>query len=138
MNSAYNRIFRFIPSALMLILLGFWMYKSTKPFDTVAYIILGITIFIVCFNLYFKIKSFQNEKSGLTHVDELSKRIKEKAASETFKFSIFMWVFGVLFLVDLQPREKIIIALGVIVMALFYFFSWFYYSKIGILDENKD
>lgn len=120
----------------LLALLGYWVYKSEKPFDALAYTILGLGILIIGFGLYFALDRYKSAKAGLRPEDELSTRIKERAAAKAFSFSIYMWVFGVLFMVDIGPRAKIVVGLGVIVMALFYFITWFYLTKKGLSDEN--
>lgn len=126
----------FMGSAAVVALLTYWAYQSEKSFDLTAYVIFGACILIVGLGLYFKIDSFKNVKAGLKPTDELSKRIKEKAAAKAFEFSIFMWVLGVLFFTDIDPASKIIIGLGVMTMGLVFLIAWFYYSKVGISDED--
>ena len=82
-------------------------------------------------------KSLSKELSKNLNV-ELSKRIKEKAAAKAFNFSIYMWTFALLFLIDMGPRVKIIVGLGLLGMGLTFLINWFYLSKVGISDENKD
>jgi hypothetical protein len=138
MKTKRNLLISFISLAGVITLLGMWVYKTNMPFDTLGYMIFGSVILIIALSLYFKINSFKSEKVGLTAQDELSKGIKEKAAAKSFNFSIYMWIFGILFLVDIGPRAKIVVGLGVIVMALFFLTTWLYLSKVGISDENKN
>ena len=138
MRTKHKSLVSFISPALGIVLLSLWVYMAKEPFDTVGSVILGLGILLIGFGLYFKIQSFKSEKSGLTSDDELSKRIKERAAAKAFSFSIYMWVFVILFLVDMEPREKIIIGLGLMGMVLIFFLNWLYYSKVGISDEYKD
>lgn len=126
----------FMGSAVVVALLTYFAYQSEKSFDLTAYVIFGACILIVGLGLYFKIDSFKSVKAGLKPTDELSKRIKEKAAAKAFEFSIFMWVLGVLFITDIDPKSKIIIGLGVIGMGLVFLLTWFYYSKVGVSDED--
>lgn len=132
-----NTIFSFIPLLGIIALITFWIFKTTKPFNTEAYIVLGLVTVIIGISLYFKIINYKSEKAGLTAEDELSKRVKEKSAAKTFNWSIYMWLF-IIFLVDMEPREKIIIGLGIVGMGLIFFLNWLYLSKAGIADENKD
>ena len=138
MKTKHKSLFSFISLTGVIALLGLWYIKHKEPFDTLAYGIFGLVILIVGFRLYFTINSFKSEKAGLTSEDELSKRIKEKAAAKAFKFSIYMWAFVVLFLADIGPRAKIIVGLGLMGMGLIFLLTWFYLSKVGISDENKD
>lgn len=134
---------KFVVSAGILVLAGFWVVKTKQPLDPLAYSILGVMIFLAGFALYQGTKAFRNEKAGLTPEDELSKRIREKAAATAFKISIYMWLFCLLFLIDLIPvhsviQAKIIVAIGMVGMGLIFLFTWLYFSKVGVDNENKD
>lgn len=137
MNSKNKTLFSFIPLLGIIALIAFWVFKATKPFNIETYFVLGLVALIIGISLYFKITSYKSEKAGLTAEDELSKRVKEKSAAKAFNWSIYMWLF-ILFLVDMEPRENIIIGLGIIGMGLIFFLNWLYLSKEGISDENKD
>lgn len=136
MKTKYKSLISFISPILGLTLLCLWVYMAKEPFNTIGYLIFGLSILMIGFGLYFKIQRFNSEKSGLNPDDELSKRIKEKAAAKAFSFSIYMWVFIILFLVEMEPRDKIIIGLGIIGMGLIFFLNWLYFSKTGISDED--
>jgi len=136
MKTKYKSLVSFISPTLGIMLLGLWAYLAKEPFNTMGYLIFGLSILMIGFGLYFKIQRFKSEKSGLNPDDELSKRIKEKAAAKAFSFSIYMWVFILLFLVEMEPRDKIIIGLGLIGMGLIFFLNFLYYSKTGISDED--
>ncbi len=138
MKTKHKSLISFISPVLGLTLLGLWLYMAKEPFDTVGYLIFGLSILLIGFGLYFKIQSYKSEKAGLASDDELSKRIKEKAAANAFSISIYMWLFVILFLLEIEPRVKIIIGFGLLGMVLIFFLNWFYYSKVGIPDENKD
>ena len=135
-------IVKFSVVAFILGLMGFWIFKTAKPFNEFAYTIIGVLLLIVGFVIYSGIQALKDAKSGLNPEDELSKRIQEKAAAKTFKISIFMWLFIELFLfemthIDTIIEAKIVIGLGLMGMGLIFFFNWLYYSKVGISDENK-
>lgn len=136
MKTKLYSITSFMGSAAVVALLIYWAYQSEKSFDLTAYVIFGACILIVGLGLYFKIDGIKNVKAGLKPTDELSKRIKEKAAAKAFEFSIFMWVLGVLFFADIDPASKIMIGLGVMAMGLVFLIAWLYYSKAGISDED--
>jgi len=138
MKTEHKSLVSFISPALGICLLGLWTYMAKEPFDILGYLIYGLSILMIGFGLYFKIKSFKNEKAGLNSEDELSKRIKEKAAAKAFNYSIYMWLFGILFFIDMIPRDRIIMGLGLLAMGLIFFINWLYYSKVGISDEDKN
>ncbi len=138
MKTKLKSLASFISPTLGIMLLGLWAYMAKEHFNTIGYLIFGLSILMIGLGLYFKVQRFNSEKSGLTSDDELSKRVKEKAAAKAFSFSIYMWVFIILFLIDMEPRDKIIIGLGLIGMGLIFFLNWLYYSKVGISDEDKN
>lgn len=138
MKIKYKSLISFILPIAGITLLSLWAHIAKEPFDTVGYLIFGLSILMIGLGLYFKIQSYKNEKSGLTSDDELSKRIKEKATAKSFNISFYMWLFIILFVKDIEPKVKIIMGLGLLGMALVFFINWFYYSKVGISDENKD
>ncbi len=138
MKTKHKSLISFLSPAIGITLLGFWVYKAKEPFDTAGYFIFGLSMLMIAFGVYFKIQSYKNEKAGLTSDDELSKRIKEKAAAKAFVISVYMWVFVILFLLGAEPRVKIIIGFGLLGMVLIFFLNWFYYSKVGISNENKN
>ncbi|MBT8306849.1 MAG: DUF2178 domain-containing protein [Maribacter sp.] len=138
MKTKHKTLISFVSPALGLLLLGFWVFTSKRPFDIEGYIILGLAILAIGFGLYFKIQRYNSERAGLNSNDELSKRIREKAAAKTFSISIYLWLIVILFVIGPEPRIKLIMAIGLMVMGLVFFLHWFYYSKIGISDENKN
>jgi len=136
-------IVKFTVSGIILALAGLWVFRTSQPFNALAYFMLGVLILLAGFAFYQGIKALQNEKAGLNPVDELSIRIKEKAAAKAFQFSILMWLFWLLFAIDLFPiksevQTKIIVALGMVGMTLIFLLTWLYYSKAGVDDENKN
>jgi hypothetical protein len=137
MKPKKKSLFSFIPFLGIIGLMAFWLFKTTKTLDTETYFILGLVLLILAISLYFKITSYNSEKAGLTGEDELSIRVKEKSTSKSFYWSIYMWVFVLIF-VEMESRNKIIIGLGIIGMGLIFFLNWFYHSKVGVYDENKN
>ena len=141
MNAKNLAITKFSVAAFILGLMSFWIFKTTKPFNEYAYGIIGAMLIIVGFVIYSGVQAIKDAKSGLNPVDEFSKTITEKASAAAFKFSIYMWLFG-LFIIDIFPvdsvnKAKFVIAVGMMGMALIYLFIRVYLSKVGI-DENKD
>jgi hypothetical protein len=138
MKTSHKSLISFISPTVGLVLLGFWVLNSEKSFDMPGYLILGISILLIGLGLYFRVQGFQNARLGLSSDDELSYRMKEKAAAKAFLYSVYMWLFAILFIFDLEPREKIIIGFGLLGMILIFFLNWLYYSKVGISDEDQN
>ncbi len=141
MNAKYLALVKFSVAALLLASMGYWILNTTKPFNGFAYGIIGAMLLVVGFVIYTGIQALKDAKSGLSPVDELSKRIAEKAAATTFKISIYMWLFGLFtldfFNVDSVNKAKFVIAIGMVGMTLIFLFIRLYLSRVGI-DENKD
>ena len=141
MNAKYLAIVKFSVAALLLASMGYWIFNTTKPFNGFAYGIIGAMLLVVGFVIYTGIQALKDAKSGLSPVDELSKRIAEKAAATTFKISIYMWLFDLFILdffnVDSVNKAKLVIAIGMVGMTLIFLFIRLYFSRAGI-DENKD
>ena len=141
MNAKYLAIVKFSAAALILASMGYWIFNTTKPFNGFAYGIIGAMLLVVGFVIYTGIQALKDAKSGLSPVDELSKKIAEKAAATTFKISIYMWLFGLFILdffnVDSVNKAKFVIAIGMVGMTLIFLFIRLYLSRVGI-DENKD
>ena len=90
MKIKYKLLIKFISPALGLILLGLWVQMAEEPFNTIGCLIIGLSVFMICLGIYFKIQSYKNQKVGLTSEDEFSKRIKEKATSKAFNISFYI------------------------------------------------
>ena len=138
MKTNYKSFIPFISSILGLALMGLWIFLAKEPLNSVGYLILGISIFLIALGIYFKVQRFRNEKSGLKADDELSERIKEKATSKAFYISFYIWFFIILFVKRIDPEIKIIMGFGLLSMGLAFFINWLYYSKVGIANENKN
>ncbi|GAB3333040.1 hypothetical protein GCM10027429_13150 [Marivirga atlantica] len=134
-------IIKFSVAAVILSLMSFWVFQTTKPLNQFAYIIIGVMLLIVGFVIYFGVQALRDAKSGLNPVDELSKKLTQKAAATAYKMSIYMWLFGLfaldLFAIDSVNKAKLVIAIGMIGMTLIFLFTRLYFSRVGI-DENQD
>ena len=132
---------KFSVAAFILALMGFWIFKTSRPFNEIAYSIIAAMLIVVGFIIYSGIQALKDAKAGLSPVDELSSKIAEQAAAATFKISIYMWLFGLFtldfFSVDSVNKAKLVIAIGMVGMTLIFLFIRLYLSKVGI-DDNKN
>lgn len=133
-------IVKFTVAAFILGLMGFWIFKTTRPLNELAYGTIGVMLIIVGFVIYSGIQALKDAKSGLNAEDELSKKITQKAASMAFSISIYMWLIGMfaldIFSVDSVNKSKLVIAIGMMGMTLIFIFIRLYLSKVGIDDDN--
>jgi uncharacterized membrane protein len=141
MRAKQLAIVKFSVAAFILCLMSFWIFQTAKPFNELAYGIIGFMLLIVGFVIYSGIQALKDAKSGLNPVDELSKKLTQKAAATAFRISIFMWLFF-LFALDMFPvdsvnKAKFVIAIGMIGMTLIFLFTRLYFSRTGI-DDDQD
>lgn len=134
-------IARFVVAAFILGLMSFWIFTTRKPFNEFAYAIIGVMLVIVGFVIHSGIQALKDAKSGLNPIDELSKKLTQKAAATAFQISIYMWLFG-LFVLDMFPidsvnKSKLVIATGMVGMGLIFLFARLYFSRVGV-DDNQD
>ncbi|MEP5104743.1 MAG: hypothetical protein ABJQ84_09000, partial [Ekhidna sp.] len=85
-------IVKFSVAAFILALMGFWIFKTSRPFNEIAYSIIAAMLIVVGFITYSGIQALKDAKAGLNSADELSNKITEKAAAATFRISIYMWL----------------------------------------------
>ncbi|MCP4120467.1 MAG: hypothetical protein GY751_01800 [Bacteroidetes bacterium] len=115
---------------------GIWLYSTRSDistFDLLAVVGIGI---IVLLTIIVGLKRLRDQQRGLTVDDELSKRIKERAAAHSFIGSIYIWTLLLLFFGDGEAPSEMIIGAGILCMALLFFTMWFFHSKKGISSEN--
>lgn len=141
MKAKQLALVKFSVATFILSLMGFWIVQTTKPLNEFAYGLVGVMLLIVGFVVFSGIQALRDAKAGLNPVDELSKKISQKAAATAFRISIYMWLVG-LFALDMFPidsvnKAKFVIAIGMVGMSLIFLFARLYFSRVGI-DEDQD
>ena len=102
------------------------------------YTVAAFVLIAVVFSFVLGLRRIKDEKKGLTVDDELSLRIKQKAAANAFMLSFYMWAAIVLFTVDSNLRIEVPIGIGIVGMGLLFIGFWLYYNQSGIRDENAN
>lgn len=114
--------------------ISFWLYSSLEKIGTLEYTVAGLVLVVVSVSVGVGLKRIKAEKKGLTIEDELSRRIRQKAAANAFAFSFYLWTLIAIFTIN--SNTDIIIPVGILGMGLLFIGFWIYYSKTGIKDEN--
>lgn len=134
-----------IKTALILILagtvtftLGLWFYSTKEPLTSFEYSVAGLVLLIVAGSFIIGLKRLKNIKKGFPSEDELSVRIKQKAAAVAFVISIYLWTLILTFLGNKEVSPTIPIGIGIIGMGIIFFALWAYYSKTGLGNEDKN
>jgi peptidoglycan/LPS O-acetylase OafA/YrhL len=114
---------------LVLLSLGLWAYFSpNRPVSPSIFLILVV----VAFAVFLAVKRILSVRRGEPAEDEMSKRILQRTAATSYYVSIYCWV-ALIWVSDTRKLEAhTAIGAGILVMALVYALSWFYYKAGGI------
>ena len=119
---------------LMLILagtvtfsVGLWFYSTKAELDLMEYVVAGLVAVVVVFSVIIGLKRMKNEKAGLPSDDELSQRIKEKAAGGAFLGSVYLWLLILIFFRKMSV--EVAVGFGIIGMGLIFIVLYIYHSN---------
>jgi len=70
--------------------------------------------------------------------DELSKKIKVKAAAQAFVGSIYMWAILLLVSMRTDWGRNVLIVAGIVGILLIFIGLWVYYNTKGIGNEDSN
>jgi peptidoglycan/LPS O-acetylase OafA/YrhL len=125
----------FIVAGLILLSTVMWLImsmNSVKPMDLFHF---GVIILVVGFALFVGMKRLGSYKRRETSVDELSKKVLQKAAAISYYISLYIWVF-LIFLSDrvtFVPEE--LLGTGILAMAATFGITWLVLNFRGIRNE---
>lgn len=125
---------------LALILLGvgtlgflfaLFSYVSRAPIELHHIGIAALVLIIVPISAFVGLRRLRREKAGEIVEDELSRRIKDKAAARSFVISLYMWL--AILLISLGASHEIGIALlaGIAGMLGVFLVNWALLEKSG-------
>ena len=132
-------------TSLILILAGtvtftiaLWLYSTKAPITGFEITTAAFVLVVVVFSLIIGTKRLKDAKQGIPPEDELSMKIKQKAAATAFIVSIWMWTMIIIFMGNKEIKPTIPIGLGLIGSGLIFIILWIYYSKKGIGNGNTN
>ncbi len=117
---------------------GIAMYSTMAEIKPMEYIIYAAVGLIVVFSLARVVKNLKDEKKGFTIEDELSQKIKLRAGANAFTASFYLWTMILLFTIDSNIENEILLGIGIVGMGLMFVGFWFYHDKKGIDDGNSN
>lgn len=126
----------FILVGLVSYAVALWFYNTKTSLDISEYIIAAFVLIVVIFSLVVGVKKLKDMKKGYPSDDELSVRIKQKAAANSFLYSFYLWLGIMLFFNDEALRSSIPVGLGILGMGTLFIGFWIYYSKNGLDSKN--
>jgi hypothetical protein len=137
MKSTKTMMF-FLIGLTLTFVVGIAVYSTMaeiKPIEYIIYVAVGL---IVIFGLVRGVKNLKDEKKGLTTEDELSQKIKLKAGANAFNASFYLWAMILLFTIDSNIENEILLGIGIVGMGLIFVGFWFYHNNNGIESENSN
>jgi len=111
------------------LILGFLLYFG--EFGIPEIMLCGIIIIAGIFN----INNVRLRMAGLPIEDELSKKIKIKAAALSFYLSFFLWIILMLINNFIKMDFRELINIGILGMAVLFGIFWLYFRKRGRVNE---
>ncbi len=137
MKSAKTNLL-FLVIGTLTFVLGLYFYSTMSDLGVFEIVMAGLVLIGVVFGIVIGIKRVGEEKKGIPADDEMSFRIKQKAAAKAFGMSFYLWTFIVIFTVDSNIEVVVPFAIGLLGMAVLFIAFWIHYSNKGIQigDEN--
>ncbi len=116
---------------------GIAMYGTMSEIRISDYLIYGAIGFVALFGIVNVLKRMKEEKKGIVAEDELSMKIKQKAAAQSFMVSFYIWTLILLFTIDTNISHETIIGIGIAAMSLAFIGYWAYYNNQGISNDHS-
>jgi len=117
---------------------GIAMYSTMAEIKPMEYIIYAAVGLIVVFGLVRVVKNLKDEKKGLITDDELSQKIKLRAGANAFTASFYLWTMILLFTLDSNISNEILLGIGIVGMGLTFVGFWLYHNNKDIDDGNTN
>lgn len=123
-----------------VILSGIWIFqtgslKDSQNYLFTEYFYIGIISIFLILGIYVGYRRMKRKKEGFPEEDEMSRKIAQKAAANSFYLSLFLWL-ALIYIQDRSDADiRIFFGYGMIGMALIFVFSWFFYQYKGLLHE---
>jgi len=125
----------FIVSAIVLASAIFWLITLGAEFSSTNIFQFGVLFIIVAFAVYIGFKKLGNAKRGEPVEDELSKKVKTKAAAMSYYVSLY-WFLVLMYISDkLDLETNTTLGIAILGMAIFWFVFWIYYNSKGNTNE---
>ncbi|MDH3711261.1 MAG: hypothetical protein OER04_15305 [Cyclobacteriaceae bacterium] len=115
---------------------GVLVYSKEATLQTPEFIIYGVVGLIALFSIITVINHLRKASKGITTEDELSRKIKMKAAANAFMASFYLWTMILLFTIDSGLSVEVLLGLGLVGMGILYIGFWFYHNYQGVPNEN--
>jgi hypothetical protein len=123
-----------IISALVLGTTILWIASTKSQFSIPGIIQFGIIIALAGFGVFIGLSRLKSEKRGEPAEDELSKKMLQKASSNTFYISLYLWLAVMYYSDKTKLETHTLIGAGILGMAVIFCACWIYYKIKGMKD----
>ena len=134
-----------IKTSLILILSGtvtftiaLWLYSTKAPITGFEITTAILVLVLVTVSVIIGVRKLKDLKKGIPIEDELSKKIKQKAAATAFVVSIWLWTMLLIFFGNKDIKPTILIGIAIIGSGIIFFALLAYYSKTGIGGDGNE
>lgn len=113
-------------------LAALYFYLTRAPLELYQIAVTALVLVIVPVSAIVGLRRLRDQKAGIPVDDELSRRMKEKAAALSFVVSLYMWL-GILLICVSATREAILpILAGLAGMGGVFLVNWSLVSHRGV------
>lgn len=128
-------ILSLVLAILCIILIVYFIVSSSGSMFSLDFIIIPYLIVVFIFGLYMGVSRLLSLRNSEPIDDEMSKKIKMKAASYSYYISLYMWIL-VIFLKDRINYDKDeLFGIGIVIMSFIFITTWSILRLRGIRGE---
>ena len=121
----------------VLVLSGLWVIQTDEKTPVIfESVYVGLIVVFFLLSIYFAYQRKKQRSQGLPQDDELSRKIAEKAAANSFYISLILWLFLIFIQSHSRINSKWIFLIGIIGMALSFLICWIVFNRTGINYEE--
>jgi hypothetical protein len=123
-----------IISVLVLATTILWLTNAKTNLSLTEIIQFSIILVLIGFGLYLGLSHLKSEKRGELTEDELSKKIIQKASSNSFYISLYLWLAVMYFSDKTKLEQHTLTGAGILGMAVIFCACFIYYKIWGTKD----
>jgi peptidoglycan/LPS O-acetylase OafA/YrhL len=125
----------FVLAGLVIAGILLWFLNARMKLGLQEVLVIAVLTLIIGFALFMGIGRMKSIVQKEPPKDELSKKIMTKSSSLSYYGSLYMWLI-IMYLSDKTSLEThSLIGVGILAMALIFFFSWLSVKLIGLKND---
>lgn len=117
-------------AVLVAVTMLFWMLNSEGSVNTRQFLIIAVQIVVLGFAVVFIYKRWKSAREKLPAEDEMSRKIRQRAAATSYYVSIYLWLALMFFDEKIKLERHTLIGAGILGMAVIFALSWLYHNYI--------